>query len=257
MSSKLSTLESAENILASSYALSSCGIGVQRQLVNYLVDNPPMILEEDCLVETLDTGYTSNMLTAKVILEEAFEKSIYLAINRRVDELREAWKKLESGLWKVLAYGSDFNDTDDSSSDFEELKKMFENLVGKGYFSEIPPENIMLHFLSEGADMKFGLELSKVNIEFDYDKLKTESHKQMLGKGRKDYTGFHAGKLILMADVANEALLVRKNETEEPDYIPEASGRWRELFNEDKPPITQLIKSAHESAKMAMIKTGQ
>jgi len=58
--------------------------------------------------------------------------------------------------------------------------------------------------------------------------------------------------LRVMANIAEEALAVRENATGEKDYGPPESERWRSnwmgMFDEEMPPVTQLIRSARETA---------
>ncbi|MCX6814876.1 MAG: hypothetical protein NTY20_04485 [Candidatus Aenigmarchaeota archaeon] len=247
--------ESAEGIVENAYDLSSIGIGIQRQLVDYIVHNPEGIRNRGYLSDALISGTNSNLIAAaSVEAEETFSPEGLASVKSALQSLRKNHKELEYKLWRRLAYDIPFKGSGQDYLEMQEALGILESLSRKGYFSKPPSKKAVEKFLRGWNTMGFGAALVKEDIEFDYEKMAGDVQEVMLHEGRNDSAGFHSHKLGSMVIITEQALEVLPSKM--IGYRPEMP-RWKDLFNEDVPPVRILLESSKKVIEEAMSFTGK
>ncbi len=245
MDKETSRADYARRSLQSAYDLSSCGMGVQRQLVSFLMNKPDEVRNRKYLVESLVAGTGSNLIAFGS--EKTFLPSGLMAVKGALHALDQNYHELNNSLWKSLAYGKAFSDSDKSPFTISELPHFFESLVQKGYISRMPSTKAAETFLAYGFQTLFGRALLKEGADYDPEKIIRDEQELMLGDARKASVGFHAQKLGTMILIAEQSLTALKHETGEGDYLPRNPTllkNWKRLFEEDVPPVSGLISTS-------------
>jgi len=254
----------AESMLGSSYDLSSCGIGVQREVTRCLAYEPDAIPRKGYLATALHAGDRSNLIfSADLALKEEgpLDRRTSRTLGIEIAVLHDHSRELEDGALVHFAYGEPFRGPVNYRWNARKAKELLETLYREGYFSGAPPheaKDAVSAFRMWGFNSDFVVVVREAGSVVDSKRIKAEQHALMLGEGRPFYVRFHAEKLDVMASVAERALELRKRLTGEEDYvnaIAENEKRWRQnwskLFGEEMPPATELIRSARETARSA------
>lgn len=257
----MTVVERAEGLLESSYDLSSCGIGVERQFTDYLAHRPGDIGDIDYLDRNVLMDGRSNLISSPSLWSEehtCFDRETLRRLRKGLKELHAEERQLYDAFLNHHVTGSPFNGPVDYEWNGETAGEFLDMLYENGYMTDIKPsesDDIVSQFLRFGISIGVISEIIHSGGNIDIARIENARKAFIYGDGKESYLRFHTRKLHLMADIADEALKVWKRETGNNDYVlkPGEDGErwrsnWEKMFDEEMPPATELIRSARETA---------
>lgn len=266
MTDDMTKADYAKSMLKSAYDVGSCGLGVQRQLVTQMVNDPSQIMARSYLGRALLAGADTNLIGhATNFGKRVFSMGHAINVEHGVREMRYNAKDLENFVLRTLAKGIAYAGAGDLKFSLHEAVDLFGALATKGYFSRLPSRHAVEKYLQHGMDMQFGATLSTEGVTFDYQRLSGDMENVMLGDARKKCVKFHSGKLSVMAhitDLAQAALVEEIGAQGRDDWFAgmkqdaRLAEKWKELFDEDLPTPDALISSSKNVVENAGVWLG-
>jgi len=226
------------------------GIGTQRQLVRELIHSPETVTRTSYLLEALLSGAASNALVP-YDFNDIFSEQKNRELRSMLRQLQDAAVNVQHRTLRALAYDTPYDATNQSTLELAEVAPLFERLIKKGYFPHAPDEKLARMLISSGLGITWLSDYSATGYRMNTKAFREKEIGIIMRDGKDAYTGFHADKLEVMAEIGEAALGVWRAETGNQDYVhPDASleENWRRLFSEQLPPASVLIASARETA---------
>ncbi len=260
MPENLTRASYAGSILRAAYDVSSCGIGVQRQLVTLLVNDPSLVRASDYLERALLAGTGSNLIVnAKTTGKDVFQPGDANNVKAMLQSLGHDCRDFEHSVLGALA-GADYAQARSIKLSLHEAVGLFTTLAGKYYFSRPPSRRAVERYLMYGMGMEFAETLGREGVKLDHQRLFGDMEEVMLDSARKGCVEFHSGKLTVMRYIVNLADLALAKEAGASGYSEWLNGlkqdtrlteKWKELFDEGLPMPDALISSSRKAVEEA------
>ncbi len=249
----------AKSMLNSAYEVDSCGLGVQKQLVGYLVNGVAQIGLRSHLQRALHAGTNSGLLTkAADYGEQVFGLGYPTRVANDVRTLKYTARDLDNFVLRTFAKGPRYTPAENMGISSHEAVELFGSLAAEAYFSRSLSRHAVGKFLQYGLGAEFEKTLRVEGVIFDKERFTGAMERVMIGDARKKCISFHAGKLAVMAlvtELAQSALVKEIGAQGRDDWFAELKsdtrllGQWKGLFNEDVPTPDVLIQSSILSIK--------
>ncbi len=255
-----------EGIIRSAYDLGSVGIGVQRQLLDRLVQGKQLNQIEDGI---LTSDHNSNLLASLPHILDSLGTGGSVSnagkiLEHRVDSLRQKYNSLErqeKGICNIVLRSMVMEQLveDDSELDDAEYGLL---LLSIAKHSDKPKEGAKIDkpLTEEKSLLGFlrTLYIARVFPTEEYEaRLFGYKKEERL---RRRHIKYHADKLELMVEILSGCLESAEMDGYNipPDYRPDAldskwAQNWRENLGEEFPTITELINKSRKSIEAARI----